>query len=285
VTLAAVTATSWRSRSPRVWIGCGELTIVPVVAFVCSPWRRGRERRSRCGRDSPCRLAAAAPRSPPAVRARAAVVIVSWLVICAIAIPFLADARLQDSRNAVRRAILARPSAPLRTRARSNPGRLIPPCSWRSFRSGGELRRRPPLDDPRHRPQPLQLVLWTIRARIETEMGLVKPASEPRPRASSIRGNRSCRPEPPARVQRIPPGSDGMVWTQRRFEGMVVVQVEGPEQRMRVVDPVPVGAPARLPVHHARPHRDYLLRRSAGLRRRRRDPVRGRSRSSVFRDR
>ena len=30
---------------------------------------------------------------------------------------------------------------------------------------------------------------------------------------------------------------------------------------MRVVDPVPVGAPARLPVHHARPHRDYLLRR------------------------
>ena len=42
---------------------------------------------------------------------------------------------------------------------------------------------------------------------------------------------------------------------------MVVVQVEGPEQRMRVVDPVPVGAPARLPVQHARPHRDYLLRR------------------------
>ena len=42
---------------------------------------------------------------------------------------------------------------------------------------------------------------------------------------------------------------------------MVVVQVEGPEQRMRVVDPVPVGAPAQLPVHHARPHRDYLLRR------------------------
>jgi len=42
---------------------------------------------------------------------------------------------------------------------------------------------------------------------------------------------------------------------------MVVVQVEGPEQRMRVVDPVPVGAPARLPVQHVRPHRDYLLRR------------------------
>jgi exopolysaccharide biosynthesis polyprenyl glycosylphosphotransferase len=39
------------------------------------------------------------------------------------------------------------------------------------------------------------------------------------------------------------------------------VQVEGPEQRMRVVDPVPVGVPASLPLQPARPHRDYLLRR------------------------
>ncbi len=38
--------------------------------------------------------------------------------------------------------------------------------------------------------------LWTIRARIETEMGLIKPLRGASiARASSIRGNRSCRPD------------------------------------------------------------------------------------------
>ena len=53
VTLAAVTATfvAFAIAAGVDWMW--ELTIVPVVASYASPWRRGRERRSRCGRDSP----------------------------------------------------------------------------------------------------------------------------------------------------------------------------------------------------------------------------------------
>jgi hypothetical protein len=102
VTLAAVTAVfvAFAVSAAVDWMW--ELTIVPVVALACLALATGP------GTALSVRPRLVQPGSRPPLRGRlqryglgAGVVIASWLLICALAIPTLVDARLQDSRNAV----------------------------------------------------------------------------------------------------------------------------------------------------------------------------------------
>jgi Flp pilus assembly protein TadD len=115
------------------------------------------------------------------------VVIVGLLVICAIAIPFLADARLQDSRNAVRRGDLSGAfSAALGARSiqpwSSDPALQLA-LVQEAAGNYGAARRWTIRAIDRNRSN---WFLWLTRARIETELGLVKPAARSLDRAREL---------------------------------------------------------------------------------------------------
>jgi hypothetical protein len=188
VTLASVTATfvAFAIAAGVDWMW--ELTIVPVVAFVCLALATGP------GTALAVRPRLAPADSRPPLRSRlqryglgAAVVIVSWLVICAIAIPFLADARLQDSRNAVRRGDLRAAFSAAQDARSIQPWSSDPALQLALVQEAagnyGAARRWTIRAIDRNRSN---WFLWTIRARIETEMGLIKPASRSLDRAREL---------------------------------------------------------------------------------------------------
>ncbi len=107
VTPAAVTATfvAFAIGAAVDWMW--ELTIVPVVALACLALAIGP------GTALSVRPRIVPPGAGPPLRTRlqryglgAGIVIASWLLICAMAIPMLAGARLQDSKKAVARGDL-----------------------------------------------------------------------------------------------------------------------------------------------------------------------------------
>jgi Flp pilus assembly protein TadD len=116
-----------------------------------------------------------------------AVVIASWLLICALAIPMLADARLQDSKNAVSRGDLA--SA---FKAASD-ARSIQPWSAEPALQLALVQELAGNYRAAHRwivraiaRDRVDWNLWLARARIETELNLVKQAARSLARAREL---------------------------------------------------------------------------------------------------
>jgi O-Antigen ligase len=188
VTLAALTATfvAYAVAAAVDWMW--ELTIVSVVAFACLALATGP------GTAVSDRPRLVPPGTRPPLRARlqryglgGGVVIASWLLICALAIPLLADARLQDSRTAVGRGDLrAAFSAAADARA-IQPWSAEPALQLAlvqevagNFRAAHRWILRAIARDR------VDWRLWLARARIEAELGLIDQAARSLDRARSL---------------------------------------------------------------------------------------------------
>lgn len=188
VTLAAVTAVfvAFAVSAAVDWMW--ELTIVPVVAFACLALATGP------GTAPTVRPRLVPPGSGPPLRARlqryglgAGVVIASWLLICALAIPLLVDARLQDSRNAVEKGELV-----TAFRAAAD-ARAIQPWSSEPALQLALVEESAGNDRVALRwiiraiaRDPVDWSLWLTRARIEAQLGRVKQSARSLERARTL---------------------------------------------------------------------------------------------------
>jgi O-Antigen ligase len=185
--LAAATGTfvAYAVAAAADWMW--ELTIVSVVAIACLGLISG-----------PATEPPQAPRAAYAKRPRArsspsryalgiAVLLGSWLAICATAVPLLAGSKIQDSQHAVGQR---NTDAALKDALEA---RSIQPWSSAPYlqlalvtEQAGRLRtgERWIVDAVRHSPENWQL--WFTRARIETELGRIAAAKQSLARARQL---------------------------------------------------------------------------------------------------
>ena len=188
VTPAAVTATfvAFAIGAAVDWMW--ELTIVPVVALACLALAIGP------GTALSVRPRIVPPGAAPPLRTRlqryglgAGIVIASWLLICAMAIPMLAGARLQDSKNAVARGDLRTAySAALDARAiqpwSAEPELQLALVQERALNYSA-ARRWIVRATARDR---LDWRLWLTRSRIEYELGRIQAGTRSLQRAQEL---------------------------------------------------------------------------------------------------
>lgn len=188
VTLAAVTAAfvAFAVAAALDWMW--ELTIVPVVALACLALATGP------GTALTVRPRLAPPGAGPPVHARLqryglriAVFVGSWLLICAMAIPLLVDARLQDSRNAVGRGDLTSAFNAASEARALQPWSSEPPLQLALVQEfAGNYRAARAWIYRAIARDRLDWRLWLARARIETELRMVDRAARSLARARQL---------------------------------------------------------------------------------------------------
>lgn len=188
VMLAAVTAAfvGYAVAAAVDWMW--ELTIVSVVAVACLGLAAGpatalatRPRLVRPGEGLP-------------IRARlgryglgAAVVVGGWLLICAIAIPFLSGARVQDSKDAAGRGDLRAAVNAARDARAIQPWSADPDLQIALIEEqAGDYRAARRWIVRAISRNSTDWKLWYIRARVETEIGAIRAAKRSIDRARSL---------------------------------------------------------------------------------------------------